>query len=168
MPQAPETQSAPEAQVAEVVCPCLEEDSWHPKMCNSCTAKIADTGGSHDSSCDCHGTGKLYPWLWKKCPGLPNQWPDTSKHHLDCHVSYRWKDVVEGTYCSGTGWVANVDEGGLLRAAKEALGAFALRYYPDQGWVITRGDDELSDWYDTPKEAVAAAILQAREAADAQ
>ena len=53
-PEAPETQSAPEAQVAEVVCPCAWDD----------VGGDTSIGGFRDPDPNCivcHGTGRLYP-----------------------------------------------------------------------------------------------------------
>ena len=81
--------SAPEAQVAEVVCP----------DCDRCCCVAPGNCGCET----CHGTGRLYWWLMREC-----HW---AKRYPGLHEDDGCPDR-----CSN-GWVLAVDLEGLLRVA---------------------------------------------------
>ena len=172
--------SAPEqvaqvAEVAEVACPCaVTPNRIDLEECNSC--ETADDGKCYASCAEgCHGTGRLYWWLWTECPKNSAQ---VKAGNLGCkvdptniHCKYR---------CDGTGWVLAVDLEGLWRVFQsfDLKGQYRIARNLEEQDPLSASEGfrkarRFIVWWgsltDTERrEALAAAILRARETPDAQ
>lgn len=147
-------------------CPCHETENGYIG-CEGCTKRVQhanyeeDGGVSHWDCVECKGTGQVatFPSLRRDCDVVGHQWEAVSPEGAKDATG--WKDS-DCRKCQGNGWLpvslTEVDLNALLMEVRKIAGPVDLHGDGKGWWLVLNGHPFTVIYYDTPAEAIIAAI----------